>query len=259
MSDDEKPLGWRAEEVENKQKRASKRAEGGGQPGSARKAAPAKKPAAAAPAAAGGAGREQPAQQPVQRRRREAAAGVAAAVQAVAAVQAAAAADGSSSDEERPSSARRGGRQGRQARQQAPLDEEEAEAEAYAASLLAKVTGKPLPGQQKAAAFYGRQGSGGGVERKVSMGQSEEDVRSKVRQEGARRALEGRLAVQQNRRPCWLVLAVHVGCAVALRRWQTVLPPALHSTSLQRVSLLALILVLPPAHPCRCGKASSRR
>jgi pyruvate/2-oxoglutarate dehydrogenase complex dihydrolipoamide acyltransferase (E2) component len=79
MSDDEKPLGWRAEEMESKPKKR-------------RQSGTATKPAAAANRKAPPAKAASSAQQ--QRRRREAAAGVAAAVHAVAAVQAAVAADG---------------------------------------------------------------------------------------------------------------------------------------------------------------------
>lgn len=63
------------------------------------------------------------------------------------------------------------------------MADDEAEAEAYARSLLAKVTGKaaPLPGQRGAAAFYGAAGSGSGnLGRRASLGPSEEDVRAKV-------------------------------------------------------------------------------
>lgn len=87
MSDDEKPLGWRAEAEAKKQKRAPAAAAAPKQgAGAAKKAATPKKAAPAAAAAAAAA--------PAGRRRREAAAGVAAAVHAVAAVQAAVAEDG---------------------------------------------------------------------------------------------------------------------------------------------------------------------
>lgn len=90
MSDDEKPLGFRADELERKQKRQQAQQKRQQAPGSG-------SAKSAAPALAGGAAaapKKAAAEQPVPRRRREAAAGVAAAVQAVAAVQAAAAADG---------------------------------------------------------------------------------------------------------------------------------------------------------------------
>lgn len=197
MSDDEKPLGWRAEEMESKPKKR-------------RQSGTAAKPAAAATKKAQTPKAGSAAQQ--QRRRREAAAGVAAAVHAVAAVQAAVAADGEphawpafiigcvfagpsgsqaaatpptppsagSSDEEEPRSSRKPRVQARKAA--AAEDDEEAEAEAYAQSLLARVTGgKALPVQREAGAFYGRQGSGSReLDRRVSSGQSDEELRQKV-------------------------------------------------------------------------------
>lgn len=82
MSDDEKPLGFRADQLERKHKRQAKRqattAEGKPASGAGAPQRPAQRAAA----------------EPSRRRRREAAAGVAFAVQALAAVQAAAAADG---------------------------------------------------------------------------------------------------------------------------------------------------------------------
>lgn len=88
MSDDEKPLGYRVDELERKQKRQVKRqaaaAEGGVPRGAPKPGTGGPKRTAQRAAAA----------EPAQRRRREAAAGVAAAVQALAAAQAAAAADG---------------------------------------------------------------------------------------------------------------------------------------------------------------------
>lgn len=78
MSDDEKPLGWRAEDLERQKLKGSKQPK---QPTPKKAAAATKRGAAAR-------------QQPPTRQRREAAAGVAAAVHAVAAVHAAMAADG---------------------------------------------------------------------------------------------------------------------------------------------------------------------
>lgn len=90
MSDDEKPLGFRAGELERKHKRQAKRQATAAEVGAAPAA---RKPAAGAGAPQRPTPRAAPAE-PARRRRREAAAGVAAAVQALAAVQAAAAADG---------------------------------------------------------------------------------------------------------------------------------------------------------------------
>lgn len=81
-----------------------------------------------------------------------------------------------SSDEEPPSA-----RKHRQ--RQAAGDQDEAEAEAMA--LLARATGKAAPaarpGARGAASFYGASGSGSGnLERRVSTGQSEAELRGKV-------------------------------------------------------------------------------
>ncbi|EFN53710.1 hypothetical protein CHLNCDRAFT_53651 [Chlorella variabilis] len=185
MSDDEKPLGFRADELERKQKRQQAQQKRQQAPGSG-------SAKSAAPALAGGAAaapKKAAAEQPVPRRRREAAAGVAAAVQAVAAVQAAAAADASSDEE--PASARK-----HRQRQQAVAgamdeDDEEAEAEAFARNLLARVTGNAAGHREAGStAFYGRQGSGGReLGRRMSTGQNEEELRQKVRG-GIQQALE---------------------------------------------------------------------
>ncbi|KAL4856957.1 hypothetical protein ACK3TF_002657 [Chlorella vulgaris] len=171
MSDDEKPLGWRAEDLERQKLKGSKHPK---QP-TPKKAAATKRGAAAR-------------QQPPTRQRREAAAGVAAAVHAVAAVHAAMAADASSEDEQTPSARRQ---RSRAAAAAAAEDDEDEEAEAFARNLLARVTGKAQPGQKKeAGAFYGRQGSGGRqLERRLSAGQSEDELRQKVRA-GIQQALE---------------------------------------------------------------------
>lgn len=85
-----------------------------------------------------------------------------------------------SSEDEQPPSARR--RRSRAAAAAAAEDDEDEEAEAFARNLLARVTGKAQPGQKKeAGAFYGRQGSGGRqLERRLSAGQSEDELRQKV-------------------------------------------------------------------------------
>ncbi|PRW33553.1 PHD finger 3 [Chlorella sorokiniana] len=191
MSDDEKPLGWRASELEQQQKKAAAAARrqegggGGGGGGSAKKAAApaaaagtprkAGAPAAAAPAAPAAAA---VAQRPAQRPKRGASAGVSWATRAVAVVTAAAAEDASSDDE--PPSARKH----RQRHAAAAADEDEDDAAAY--DILARAAGKAVPaarpGARGTASFYGASGSGSGnLDRRASMGQSEEELRSKVR------------------------------------------------------------------------------
>lgn len=91
-----------------------------------------------------------------------------------------------SSDDEPPSA-----RTHRQ-RQSAATADDEDEAEAYA--LLARATGKAppaRPGARGTSSFYGASGASGGgnLERRVSLGQSEEEFRSKV---GDQRLSEGR-------------------------------------------------------------------
>lgn len=61
-------------------------------------------------------------------------------------------------------------------------DDEEAEAEAFARNLLARVTGNAAGHREAGStAFYGRQGSGGReLGRRMSTGQNEEELRQKV-------------------------------------------------------------------------------
>ncbi len=93
--------------------------------------------------------------------------------------------DAASSDEEPPSA-----RKHRQRQAAAAAGDDDDEADAYARALLARAAGKAAPaarpGARGTASFYGASGASGSgnLERRVSMGQSEDELRSKVGREG---------------------------------------------------------------------------